>query len=62
MFAVIENRALGRAMQSKPRNDDGSKARPACPKCKMRMIAASPRQEGARAFECLRCGHIETIE
>jgi hypothetical protein len=32
--------------------------RPPCPKCKVRMIA---RQPGGATFECLHCGHVQTL-
>ena len=32
--------------------------RPPCPECNTRMICAKP---GGRTFECMKCGHVESI-
>jgi hypothetical protein len=32
--------------------------RPPCPRCEVRMIARKP---GGATFECLRCGHVQTL-
>ena len=34
--------------------------RPPCPKCGMKMIAATPIKDSKQTVECLRCAHQET--
>jgi tRNA(Ile2) C34 agmatinyltransferase TiaS len=37
------------------------RSRPPCTRCGMRMIVISPLKNSKEGYECLRCGHTETL-